>query len=180
MPHEIYRDIDLNGDVEVHVQDCEFLISSTKMKKVSPKFRDLFSNLEGDPPYTMELLDEDAEALYRVFESSHGIFIPHKCISTQTLVGMSDIIRRFEIPQARETHGLVNFCLTVRGLKPLMVPPTGLGQLITISRNINPDKFRHLVAVIVCHYSLSFTRLPLDKPIVKDLLVFGMFYYITM
>jgi hypothetical protein len=154
-----YHIIDPHGDVEVLVEDAQFLVLSSSMRAISPKFQELFYNAEGR---TIRL-HENCEAFHWICQSAHSIFVPQAIISPDTLVHMALIVGKYAVPPTSSVHALVNFCFIVQTLRPGKISSERLHKLLQVAKALDSAKFRRLLADVFLFRSPSFEPFAINE-----------------
>jgi hypothetical protein len=151
------------GDVEIKIQQTQFLISSSVMLETSPEFKKLFTTPNGTLRKSIELPDEDPEAFRLMCQSAHGSFIPQSHISLQTLVKMADAIRRYKIPTTSRVHHTVAYSFITQTLRPETISTTKLLMLLHVAKVLGPTKYHQLLQDVFFVRPLQLGPLPTEQ-----------------
>ncbi|OAL56157.1 hypothetical protein IQ07DRAFT_660628 [Pyrenochaeta sp. DS3sAY3a] len=154
--------VDEKGDVELRVQGFNYLVSSSKMATLSPKFHEIFHLRRDFSIRCIDLPHEDPTAIRIICQSAHGTFIPQTHISSEALVAMTDIIRRYAIPRTSKVHTVVEFCFHVQAMKPEALSTTTLLRLLQVGRVLDIRKCRQLLEDVFFRRPLQYDALPLE------------------
>jgi hypothetical protein len=158
-----YIKVDDSGDVELLVQDCKLLVSSSTMSAMSPVFQKLFMPPGVSLPKTVELPKEDPVAFRIICQSAHGFFIPQACVSTETLAVLGDVIQRYEIPPTSNLHGTVEFCFLVQTLRPGTLSLSKLLALLQVAKVLGNFRFRQLLEDVFHVRPVQFEMIPIPQ-----------------
>ncbi|KAF2818092.1 hypothetical protein CC86DRAFT_473015 [Ophiobolus disseminans] len=154
--------VDENGDVEVVIHDNRFLVLSSKMAAISPKFRDLFNVRHNSlAKSVVELPDENPEAFLLICQLAHGFFIRSDSISMETLLHMAKAIERYSIPATSKVHHMVMFCFVVRTLRPGSLETIKLLRILQVAKILGSALFKQLLEDVFILRPLPYETLPI-------------------
>tara|TARA_R110002003_G_scaffold572_2_gene20519 strand:- start:9163 stop:9885 length:723 start_codon:yes stop_codon:yes gene_type:complete len=154
--------IEATGDMELTIQNHQFIVSSSAMSATSPRLQELIDDYMGPLPKAVELPNEDPAAFHMICLSAHGSFIPQAHISMETLVRMADAIRRYKIPSTSGVYNVVVFCFVAHTFRPGSVSTKDLLKLLQVAKSLGSVKLRQLLGNVFVHRPLDLTELPIE------------------
>jgi hypothetical protein len=142
--------VDPRGDVEIAIPGHTFVVSSQRMSAISPEFRAYFNGQDGPIFETLLLLDKDPKAFKMICQLAHKTFIRNKEVSLETLVEMTAIIQRYEIPSTTFVFQTVFFFFNVRTVGTLLrtIPTPDITALVQAAKNLGFQTYRELLTDI--------------------------------
>jgi len=149
-----------NSDVEVQIQQAQFLVSASVMSQTSPEFYKLFTTQHSVPRESIKLPNKDPLAFHLICQSAHGSFIPQAHITLETLVNIAKAIQRYKIPAISRVHNTVAFSFIVQTLQPETLSTAKLVMLFRVAKALDSSKYEQLSREVFLLYPLPLEMLP--------------------
>lgn len=120
------------GDLRVQVRGEVFLVSSSRLSLLSPKFAAFAEN------QSTLLLDEDPQTMWYLLQTAHDIFIPIRLLSLDKVLKLADVITRYGIPEGSRVYALVKFYYITKTLQPENIDVQELPRVVEFARFLGP------------------------------------------